>query len=105
MNHKKKSEIDRLLSILGEDDADYIPENFKEAAMLDRDNREEPGNRKLGTRLSNDCGKVCFSSEQACSKAISFRLNRGSSVSRLRAYRCSTCNAWHMSSSVHKRTS
>jgi len=100
MNHRKKAEIDRLMNLLGCDpSSDVIPENFAEAAMF-RDTEEQ---KKGSTRLDNGCGKVCYTSEGACRKAISRRLNKGSNVSRLRTYRCPTCDAWHMSSSFQQR--
>lgn len=56
--------------------------------------------RPPASRKDNDCGKVCFSSESECNRAINRRLNIGANMSKLRSYFCKECNAWHMSSSI-----
>lgn len=54
-------------------------------------------------RKNNECGKVCYSSQGSCEKAIRFRLNVGSDTSRLRSYYCQICKSWHMSKSYHRK--
>lgn len=91
----------RLMDLLGVDPLAPVPSNLEEARMMQEMDGGDPVRRSSGYRLDNDCMKVCFTSEAACKDAIKYRLRVGSNVSRLRAYFCEDCAAWHMTSSFH----
>ena len=96
----KTKKIKHLLDILGVDPNELVPANLEEARMIHEEYGGNPIEFRSNVRLNNDCNKVCYSSEAVCRDAINHRLRCGSNSSFLRAYRCETCSAWHMSSSA-----
>lgn len=100
MKQAKKKDVSRLLDILAElgpvSDVS-TPVDFKDAILTHREQTEGLGKRERGP-----CGKVKFSSESSTKAAIRRRLERSSNASRLRAYFCEQCHAWHMSSAFRK---
>ena len=96
-----KPDTQRLLELLNAVSDEPAPVSLDEAQYLAWKNGAETKIRfpvKIGP-----CGKHAFPSKKSTKKAIANRLSKGSNASRLRAYFCEQCKAWHMSSSFRPR--
>jgi len=93
MSKKAKRKLERLNNIFS--NLGFGEPSYDDAPSAQR--------AKIGYRLENKCGKVCFESQSCCNEAIRFRLRKGANTDKMRSYFCDTCKAWHMSSSFHKR--
>lgn len=97
----KKLGVKDLLKLLGADPNEVAPVTLKEAKWQRALEGEEPERQEM--ERCKESGKVCFTSESQAKTAARSRLNRGSSVSKLRTYKCDHCHAWHFSSSFFNR--
>lgn len=94
MNQRSAAEIKRinaLLDELGPGQA-FVPESLEDAKLATGFERE------WEERPRGPCGKQVYDSETACKAAIRTRLGITSNASKLLAYLCPTCHAWHMTS-------
>lgn len=85
--------VDRILRELG-----LPPEAVPyEQAMRARNPAPAP-------RPKGPCGKTCFPSEACAKRGARALLNKGrANTSFLRAYLCTQCSAWHISSHKYDR--
>jgi len=98
---QKKLGVKDLLKLLGADPNEVAPVTLKEAKWQRAMEGDEPTPTEM--ERCKESGKVCFSSESQAKNAARNRLNRGSSVSKLRTYKCNHCHMYHFSSSFfHK---
>ena len=97
----KKLGVKDLLKLLGADPNEVAPVTLKEAKWQRALEGDEPPPAEM--ERCKESGKMCFSSESQAKTAARSRLNRGSSVSKLRTYHCEHCHHWHFSSSFFHR--
>lgn len=93
----KRLGVKALLELMGADPNECPPCSLKEARQL------APEVARFENEYCPISGKVMYSSEGACRKAITNRINKGSNVSKLRSYLCPDCSHYHMSASFHTR--
>lgn len=97
----KKLGVKDLLKLLGANPDEAAPVTLKEAKWQRALEGDEPPPAEM--ERCKESGKVCFSSESQAKTAARSRLNRGSSVSKLRTYKCDHCHMYHFSSSFFHR--
>jgi hypothetical protein len=100
MKKRKQKDINRLFKLLGWHGEALSPLSPADAAEATHciPSQKPPKTSRQGK--VNGCGKTSYTSEKHAKQAARHRLNKGANVSRLRAYRCNTCNLWHLSSKV-----